>query len=135
MTFEEWQMAMPERILQGPLWSFEAYRLALYLYDLAWDDCEFLLKDPRGREVAGQLIRSAGAISAAIEEGFGRGFGREYAYKLRIAIGESRETQGSYSRGRRLLPPDLVAQRLVLLDDIIGRLVPVERKQRAYRSD
>jgi len=130
MDFAAWEATVPAIIKQGPLWSFDAYRLALYLHELAWDDCEALLRDPRGQSVAQQLIRSVAAISAAIEEGYGRGFGRDYAYKLRIAIGEARESQGSYLRARRIIAPEILEQRLQLLDKVISKLVPVERQQR-----
>lgn len=42
------------------------------LYDLLWEDCESLMKDVRGRAIAGQMIRSGGSIGANVEEGFGR---------------------------------------------------------------
>jgi hypothetical protein len=79
IPYEEWEAQVPEEIRQDPLWQMEAYRLALYLYDLAWEDCQQLMRDPRGRAIAEQLIRSAGSICANIEEGYGRGMGRQYA--------------------------------------------------------
>lgn len=130
MDYDEWETTFPAEIKHGPLWQFDAYRLALFLFDLAWDDCEHLLRDRRGRVIAEELILGASSIAEAIEEGYGPGFGKEYAYRLRIAIGEARESQGSHACGRRLLPPDLVQHRLALLDDIIKRLVPSEQRQR-----
>lgn len=132
MTYEEWEQSYPQIIRDGPLWQFDAYRLALYACDLAWDDCGLLLGDPRGRVIAQELMRSVSSIGEAIEEGYGRGFGKEYAYRLRIAIGEARESQGSYARGRRLLPQEILNKRLALLDDIIKRLVPAEQRQRRF---
>jgi len=67
-------------------------------------DCDYLLKDPRGKKIAEQLIRSVGSISANIEEGYGRGYGKDYAYRLRIALGEARETCGWYWKARKLFP-------------------------------
>lgn len=40
------------------------YRKALFLYDLAWKDCERLMRDQRGRAIAEQLIDAAGSICA-----------------------------------------------------------------------
>ena len=66
MSFEEWVATVPERVKAEVCWRFEAYPKALYLYELAWDDCEALMRDVRGRAVAQQLIRSVGSISANI---------------------------------------------------------------------
>ncbi len=77
MNYEEWLAQVPENLKRDPLWQFQAYQKAVLLYDLAWEDCERLRKDLRGRVVAQQLIRSAGSVCANIEEGFGRGYGRE----------------------------------------------------------
>ena len=90
LSFEEWVAQVPESLKRDPLWNFKVYPKALFLYDLAWEDCEYLLKDPRGRAVANQLIRSAGSICANIEEGYGRGYGKEYSYFLRVSMGSAR---------------------------------------------
>jgi hypothetical protein len=86
MTYEEWQRQVPDEIRDDPLWKMEAYRRALFLHDLAWEDCAQMLKDRRGRAIAEQLIRSAGSISANIEEGYGRGFGKPFALFLRYSL-------------------------------------------------
>lgn len=48
------------------------YRAALYLLDLARRDVQAALRRGLDREVAAQLLRSAGSISANIAEGYGR---------------------------------------------------------------
>ena len=96
MIYEEWDLSVPDAIKDDPVWKFYAYRKALFLYDLAWKDCEKLMKDSRGKEVARQLIRSAGSICANIEEGYGRGFGKDRNYFLRVSNGSARETRGWY---------------------------------------
>lgn len=73
VTYEEWLAQVPESLKRDPIWRFDAYPKAVFLFDLAWEDCEQLMRDLRGREVARQLIRSAGSISNNIDEGFGRG--------------------------------------------------------------
>lgn len=132
MNYEEWLAQVPENLKRDPLWQFQAYQKAVLLYDLAWEDCERLRKDLRGRAVAQQLIRSAGSVCANIEEGFGRGYGREYAYFLRVALGSAREMRGWYYRARKLLAAEVVAHRMALTDEIIAILVPVSEKQRQY---
>lgn len=130
MTYEEWEREVPEAIRSDPVWQFYAYRKALFLYDLAWEDCEKLMRDLRGRAVAQQLIRSAGSICANIEEGYGRGFGKDRDYFLRVSAGSARETRGWYYRGRRLLSPAVLEHRMSLLGEIIALLVTELSQQR-----
>lgn len=98
------------------------YQLARQLFDEFWGDSEILGKDYRGRELVRQQIRSLDSICANIEEGYGRGFGKEFPQHLRIARGEARESKGRYERCQHLLPTDLIARRVSMLDRIIGGL-------------
>ncbi|MDY7078250.1 MAG: four helix bundle protein [Chloroflexota bacterium] len=132
MTFEEWVATVPERVKAEACYRFVAYPKALYLYELAWDDCDVLMRDERGRAVARQLIRSVGSISANVEEGHGRGVGgKSYLYFLRIAEGSARESKGWYFRARRLLGPDIVEARHALLDEILALLVTEKRRHQS----
>ncbi len=132
MTFEEWEQQVPQQIKGDALWKMEAYRLALFLSDLAWQDGDRLMKDVRGKELTRQLIRSAGSIAANIEEGFGRGFGKDYAYFLRVSLGSARETRGWYYRSRRLLPASVTEHRINLLSQITALLVTAAQQQRQH---
>lgn len=116
------------------MWSFHVYQKALFAYDLAWEDCDKLLKDRRGEMITRQLIRNVGSISANIEEGYGRGFGADYAYRLRIAMGEVRESQGWYWRAHKLLPQSVLSHRLDLLNEIIAMLVPIIKQQSTHKK-
>ena len=129
-SFETWECQVPAQVRNGPLWASAVYRKALFLYDLCRADCDVLLRDERGRAVARQLTRSCGAIAANMEEGYGRGFGRDYARILSIALGEARETQGWYYRARRMLSPEVLEHRLGLTDEIIALLVRTIQQQR-----
>lgn len=128
--FDEWVEQVPVAVRSDPLWEFETYRSALFLADLAWFDSEKLVADPRGRGIAWQLVRSAGSISANIEEGYGRGYGKDYARFLRIALGSARETKGWYFRGRHALDDAVVDHRIALIDGIIKNLVITSEQQR-----
>ncbi len=133
-SYEAWRETVPERIRSGPLWPYAAYPKALFLYELVWCDCDQLMKDLRGRAIAEQIIRSAGSISANIEEGYGRGFGSNYARFLGFALGSARETQGWYLRAKYFLSAEVLVHRLALLDEIISLLVTTIAQQRAKRT-
>jgi len=133
-TYEEWLAQVPESMKQDPLWSFKVYPKALFLSDLAWEDTDRMMKDPRGRVIASQLIDSVGSICANVEEGHGRGFGKENAYFQRVALGSARESRGWYYRGRCFLKPEVFKHRIRLLDEIIAALVLSSEQQRQYRK-
>jgi four helix bundle protein len=133
-SFVEWEETVNPAIRNDPLWKFMAYPKALFVYELTWADCEYLSKDERGKTVARQLIRSVGSIGANIEEGFGRGFGKSYAYHMRITLGEARESRGWYWRGHNLIPENVVDHRLQLLGEIIALLTTNIKKQKDYKE-
>ncbi len=133
MTYEEWEQSLHQRVKDDPVSRFFGYRKALFLYDLVWKDCERLTGDRRGKTVVDQIIRSAGSISANVEEGYGRGYGKEYAYFLRVAVGSARETKGWYWRGRQMLSKVIIDHRLSLLDEIISLIVHEINRQKKNR--
>jgi four helix bundle protein len=92
------------------------------LWEKTWKDTEILIKDFRGREIAKQLIRSCGSISANIEEGYGRGYGKEYPYFLRISRGSAQESKGWYQKSSHLLSIDIIEDRCRILDKIIAMI-------------
>jgi four helix bundle protein len=102
--------------------SFGIYQLARQLFNDFWADSEILMKDYRDRELMKQQVRSLDSICANIEEGFGRGFGKELPQHLKIARGEARESRGRYERFNHLLSPEIISQRTAVLSRIIGGL-------------
>ena len=99
---------------------------ALYLTNKG----EKLLKHPLGQPIARQLIRSVGSISANIEEGYGRGFGKDRDYFMRISLGSARESKGWYYRAKSLLTDKVLAHRLDLLGEVITLLITEINKKR-----
>ncbi len=119
VKFEDWEKTVPDYIKKDALWESLYYRVALYLYDLVWDDCDILQKDFRAKNNVGQIIRSSGSISANMEEAAGRGIGTpDYVRILKISLGEVRETRGWYYRSRHALPPDLLEHRFKVVDHL-----------------
>jgi four helix bundle protein len=102
--------------------NFGVYKLAMELWDLFWKDSELMIKDVRGKKIAEQLTRSVYSISANIEEGYGRGFGKEYPQFLRYARGSARETKGGYTRARFLIGEEKADERILLINKIISGL-------------
>jgi four helix bundle protein len=124
LKFEEWEKDAPQYIKRDPLWESLYYRIALYLYDMVWDDCDFFQKDFRARHNIEQIIHSSGSVSANMEEAFGRGVGTpDYVRILRISLGEIRETRGWYYRSRRALPAELLEHRYTVLDHLTSLVV------------
>jgi four helix bundle protein len=124
MTMDEWVATLPKQLKSDPLWQSAYYRLAMYLYDLVWIDCEALKKDFRAREIVGQIVRSSGSIYANMEEAYGRGIGTpDYVRIMRICLGEVRETQGWYFRSRHVLPAALMERRYTTIQQVIALTV------------
>ncbi|MDY7076197.1 MAG: four helix bundle protein [Chloroflexota bacterium] len=87
--------------------------------------------DRRGKAVAEQLIRSVGSISANIEEGHGRGYGKQRNWFFTVSIGSARESKGWYWRARKLFPGKVLDHRLALADEVITLLVSELTRQRS----
>ena len=135
MKYTEWiENDVPEGIKKDPLWDLELYRKALFLSDAAWLDCEKLIKDPLGKAIAHQLVRSAGSVAANMEEGYGRGYGKDYARFLKIALGSARETRGWYFRGRALIDEAVYNHRIKEYDSLIAGLVVISKQQSRYKK-
>ena len=119
MTYDEWERGVPTVIRSDSLWRVEAYRLSLFLSDLAWEDATTLLNDERTRGIANQLYRAAGNISANISEGYSRHTGKQRALYYEYALGSVRETRDWYYKGRHILSKAVVDHRLELSTSII----------------
>lgn len=109
--------------MKDPLENYLVYKKGFELFDEVVKDTNYLIKDVRGKEIAKQLIRSAGSICANIEEGYGRGSTKEFIHYLRISRASARETKGWYRRSKQFLDKNLIDKRLKMIDEIIAMLV------------
>jgi four helix bundle protein len=132
VNYEEWIKTVPQEIKGDSLWKVTAYRLALFLGDLGWQDVTKLMKDRRTIGLADQLYRALGSISGNIEEEYFRGAGKDRARFYEYSLGSARESRGWYYRGRYILGEAVLHHRLQLLSEIIRLLLTMVPQQRGY---
>ena len=132
MTRNEWESKLPSQITSDPLRRVEAYRLGLFLSDLAWADCAKLLKERRIMLIADQLYRATGKISSNIGEGYSRNSGRERAHYYEYAEGSAREARDWYYKSRHVLGAKVTEHRIVLTTSIVklaAKMTASERRR------
>ncbi len=110
---------MPE---SDSLKRFGAHQKAVALLDWVVADLSLLAKDPALQRLIAQQYASADSIASNIEEGYGRGSTRDYSHFLIIARGSAQETRGRFGRLKHWLPPEVIAPRVSLCDEIIAIL-------------
>ncbi|MBI3801907.1 MAG: four helix bundle protein [Deltaproteobacteria bacterium] len=96
MNYNEWEKVVPETIKADSLWQMTAYRLALFLADLSWQDASKLVQDRRTIGLSDQLYRAVCSISANVAEGYSRGTGKDRAHFYEYALGSARESRDWY---------------------------------------
>jgi len=99
---------VPAEIRGDSVWQVRAYRLALFLADLAWYDAGRLMSDKRSLGIVDQLVRAVGSISANIEEGYSKATGRDRARFYEYALGSARESRGGITKAAMSLKNRLV---------------------------
>jgi four helix bundle protein len=123
MNYEQWEQTVPDEIKNDSLWEVEAYRLALLVGDIGWNDTIKLVSNPQTRALADQLYRALGSISANLAEGYSRASGRDRARFYEYALGSARESRDWYYKARHVLGEPVTQHRLALLTQIIRLLL------------
>jgi four helix bundle protein len=123
MNYRTWVETVPEAITRDSLWRMEAYRLALFLADIAWKDVTKLGTDRRTQGIADQLYRAIGSIGSNSAEGYSRGSGRDRARFYEYALGSAREARGWFYKGRHVLGDEVVSHRLELCAELCRLLL------------
>jgi four helix bundle protein len=138
MTFDEWQQTVPDTLKADPLWRMEAYRLALFIFEIGWIDVTRLMKDERTLGLSNQLYRATGSIGANIAEGYSRSTGKDRARLYEYALGSAREIRVWYYGARHILGEEVVQHRLSIVTQIIRLLIvaiPHQREAGTIRED
>ena len=113
------------------LHQFGAYQKACELFDFVFVDLSVLARQSLVSRLCSHQVASADSIAANIEEGYGRRSRRDYVQFLVIARGSATETRGRYeNRFKHWLPPELIAARVALCEEIIAILSATIRKLR-----
>jgi four helix bundle protein len=132
MGFDEWEKAAPETFKADTLWRMKAYRLALYVSDLCWEDSAVLVKDKRMISLADQLYRAVGSVSANLAEGYSRSTGKDRALFYQYALGSARESRDWYYKARYILGLEITEQRWQVITEIVRLLLTMIPQQRGH---
>jgi four helix bundle protein len=137
MDYKEWEPSVPEAIRADSLWKMAAYRYALFLTDLCWQDVSILSKDKRTVSLSDQLYRAVCSVSANIAEGYSRSTGKDRALFYQYALGSARESRDWYYKGRHLLGDEIFDHRSKILVEIIRLLLTMipDQRGRTIRED
>ena len=114
-----------------PLFRMRAYRLAVELLEIAWQDAKTLSADPVTERIAGQLYAAVSSITANIAEGYSRSSGKDRARIFEFALGSVRETIGWYQAARPILG-EIVATRLNTLEELRRLLLAIIPRERGH---
>jgi four helix bundle protein len=131
MNFEDWMKTVPGALTGDPLWKVEAYRLALFVVDVAWTDVTKLMQDKRTLGLASQLYEAVGSVAANLAEGYSRGSGKDRVRFYEYSLGSGRESRTWYYGARHVLGETVVAHRLNVHTQIIRLLLTMIPDQRA----
>ena len=120
--YDAWLRTVPPDITDDTLWRMSAYRFALYAMSRAQADVAPLTRCRETRPHIDQLLRAVGAISANLEEGYGRSGGADRAHFFEYALSTARESRGWYYKCGRAFSAETLGNRMNVFTQIIRML-------------
>ena len=126
-AFRAWEVTAPNSLQNDPVWRFHAYRVALFMLDLAAMDARELQREQPRSALADQLLRSVASVSANISEGLGRPTTVDRTRFISIALGSLRESLSWYRAARVVLPEDVCNTRDDQLSELRRLLLGYQR--------
>ena len=130
MTYDEWEVTVPDVIKIDRIWRVQAFRLASYLSACAESDTRSMADDRRYLPLAAQLCRAAGSVPANIAEGYPRQSPKDRVRYYEYALGSTEEVKTWYLSLREHLAPGRLDERLSLLRSITRLLLTMIRSSR-----
>jgi four helix bundle protein len=125
--FRAWEACVPRSLRDDVVWKFHAYRVAMYLLDLAAADVRDLRARRSAPHQSDQLLRAVGSISANVAEGFGTSSPLERSRYFGIALGSLRESLTWYRAVQDELPPETSEQRFDQLAELRRILIGAQK--------
>lgn len=125
-----WALQVPGELRGDVMWTAAVFRYACFASDYLERDIRTLAQNPTTAEIASQLSRSVGSISAHFAEGYSRASSRDRCRVYEYGLGEAREARQWIFRGRRILGEERSAYGMALLTTIIRMLTVIIRNER-----
>lgn len=116
--FLAWQRGLPIEITSDAIWHCTAYRLALFVADRFWDDIGRLAADLRSANIAPQLGRALGSISANYTEAYSRSSAGDRCRFYEYSLGSARESRDWCFKARHVVGEQRTRETLELLTRI-----------------
>jgi four helix bundle protein len=126
-AFRGWEACAPDSFRTDPVWRFHAYRVTLYLLDLAASDARGLQARRRSNVHVDQMVRAMGSVSANVSEGFGRSKPPDRSRFFGIALGSLRESATWYRALRADLPDGIADIRCQQLSELRRILIGAQK--------
>ena len=132
--YERWLRTVPAEITEDTLWHMTAYRYALFAMSRAQADVPLFEHCRETRPHVDQLLRAVGAISANLEEGYGRSGAGDRAHFYEYALSTAREARGWYFKCASALPAPPLYVRGSVFTQIIRLLTKTVPDVRASKT-
>jgi hypothetical protein len=122
MNYQVWERSVPPQIRADGVWSVEAYRLALFLADMAWHDATDLAKHRRTIKLGAELIEAMSGVASGLARAHDRSVNAEHRNALEDALASARAGAGLYHGCRQVLGQEIIMHRIRVLNHVIARL-------------